>query len=742
MDKLRIVFCLFFAFCLWLLACTKPTDEPSMGNVPNDHYDSIRINDYFNRAQEQSNLFESVKYVQMARNHAHSVMRYDDEVEAYLKLFNLFFYNGKNEEAFRAASRACGLADSINSPVLMANSYHAMGIILSRMGNSTLATRNFSNAFKIFISNNDTVNLLSVWRDMTRCYYESALFDSAHSLVYRCLGLDTRLGNQEGVMIDFAHVGATELATFRSNLVNPDYSCLDKALDYFTRAETRNKDFKNSTVTEITTLGFAELYYFLYSYSNDTPKNKQLFLDKSEFLFDSAMYYVRLLEDPRVQKRFDLLGMQIKLAKHNPSDISSYLDSLKLESNRSQSSNYLSKEIYLRALALKHEADGKFAEALNCIQQAEKCEIAYSSSSNALGLTIQMARGQHEGEIMRNRAREEQLKAKAKVRSIMLTIAASVLIIVGVFVVFLVRSTRRNKKLVAKVSTLYEEVLATNDELQSKNREIYDSINYASMIQLAAMPSSSEIFDTFGESLTLLRPRDIVSGDFFWASETGPYKLLVAGDCTGHGVPGALLSMLGMSILDYVTRHFGENGEVSAGHVLDRMRAYFKRTLNQSSFRTDKAIDSIDLALVVVDTNNKQLHYAAAFRPLIYFRNGELNRIKADPMPIGVYPKEKEHFTNHVVDLQPNDVFYLFSDGLPDQSGYDGPEAPMAKAFSNRRFLALLQDIYSLPFETQKYRILAAMEDWRKPKSSSQNSCSQTDDNVIVGFAVNNFLKF
>ncbi len=644
--------------------------------------------------------------------------------------------------ALNVAQRAIDLNDSTDNEFLRARSLHFMGKYLVRQHNATLASRNLSTSFKMFLNIGDTLNVSAVFRDLVRSYNQNFMIDSANISIARCFRFDSLIGNQSGYAEDLALNGYKYLSLFNSDLTSPKLEVLDSAKLFLELANQLNTslDTPNVNVDEISDLGYTELYFLITKYTNLPSDIRRSYLDSALYYHGLSSKFVRISGDGFLRKKYDLLGLKILMQLNNYPAIQSFADSV-MAIGEGANAGYLDREIAFRVKSLMSERNGDYVSAIRFREMADLYQEAYEAHNSSLAITVGIARGQHEGEAARNKARQMQMEGEAKAmiaRLISMTVILVLLVVLGVFVF---RSYRRQKHYNAHINEINEELVAANDEITSRNAEITESISYASIIQQAAMPPQQEIFDIFGENLVLLKPRDIVSGDFYWASETGPYKLLVAGDCTGHGVPGALLSMLGMSILDYVTRHFGMNN-ISAGLVLDRMRNYFKRTLNQGTFRTDMALDSIDLALIVVDTHTKQLYYAAAFRPLIYFRHGELIKLKADPMPIGVYPKEREHFTNHVIDLEEGDVFYMFSDGIPDQSGYENGDVVMAKAFSNKRLLNLLTDIHKLPFGEQKQKIEQALMDWRSPKSETQEMCAQTDDNVIVGISVNNFIKF
>lgn len=704
--------------------------------------DSSKLNGYLARTNSQMEIIEGVTFAQMLRDHANAERSVDDELKALHVLFELHFNNGKNDMALNVAQRAIDLVDTCTNNFLVARTYHFMGRYLARKRNATLASRNLSTSFKMFYALGDTANVTSVFRDMVLSYSMNGMFDSSYVSILRCFNHDSIINNKVGIAEDFAVAGDLFISKFASDLISLNKTYLDSAEYFFDKAVELNYQLPvyDLNVEEIVYKGYAQLYYFKAKYLNLSDRERSKLLEKSLIYHTKSRRYVRNQEDAESRRIFDQIGFDLLCLKGNYDDIIWFADSISAIAARPDAS-YLDKEINLRIQSMLSRRNGDYRTALSMTEKADEYKFAYDARNSSLTITVGIARGQYEGETARNKAMRMQMEGEAKAlrgKLTTLVITALFLLVIGIIVI---RNLRRTKKLNNDINIANSKLEQANKDISTKNREVTDSISYASIIQVAAMPSVSQMADIFGESLILLKPRDIVSGDFFWASEKGNYKLLAVGDCTGHGVPGALLSMLGMSILDYTTRHFGEgDAEISAGHALDRIRTYFKRTLNQSSFQTDKAFDSIDLAMLVVDMEKGQIHYAAAFRPLVYFRDGEMCRIKADPMPIGVYPKEREHFTNHVIDLQENDVFYLFSDGITDQSGYDTAEQDIARAFSNKRFQNLLQDIHKLPFGEQKDRINDAIAKWREPKSPSQTYCEQTDDTIIIGISARNFL--
>ncbi len=276
------------------------------------------------------------------------------------------------------------------------------------------------------------------------------------------------------------------------------------------------------------------------------------------------------------------------------------------------------------------------------------------------------------------------------------------------------------KERTAEVVRQKEEIEAQRDEIAEKNQSITDSIEYASRIQKAILPSNEYADEILPEHFILFRPRDIVSGDFYWMTKKDELLVTIAADCTGHGVPGAFMSMLGVSFLnEIVNRH----EIISAGEILTQLRTDVKRTLGQEG-KEGEAKDGMDIALTIVDLKNMKMQYAGAYNPMYLYRNNELIEIKADRMPIGIYVKEKESFTNNEIELQKGDVYYIFSDGYQDQfGGEDGMK------FKTKNFKQLLLEIHQKPMAEQREILNTTIDNWR-------GIWEQVDDIIVLGVRI------
>ena len=273
---------------------------------------------------------------------------------------------------------------------------------------------------------------------------------------------------------------------------------------------------------------------------------------------------------------------------------------------------------------------------------------------------------------------------------------------------------RENLILEGKVKERTATVVAQKEELARKNKDITDSIRYAKRIQFAILPESSPYPDTF----ILFKPKDIVSGDFYWFTELGDKEFFSAVDCTGHGVPGAFMSIIGHNSLTKIVREYGI---LEPGLILSQLNREVLETLHQRSDSRD-VYDGMDLALVCYDRNGKYLEYSGAFNPLYLVRNGELIETKADKQSIGRSSfKTNAEFTNHRIDIEEGDTVYLFSDGYADQFGGEH-----MKKFKYRNLKETILKIQKESMSQQRAILDDTIEKWR-------GDLDQLDDILMIG---------
>jgi len=268
-------------------------------------------------------------------------------------------------------------------------------------------------------------------------------------------------------------------------------------------------------------------------------------------------------------------------------------------------------------------------------------------------------------------------------------------------------------------------VTKQRDEITAQKKDIEDSIIYAKRIQSAALPEDAFLKKLLPEHFILFKPRDIVSGDFYWAEKKGNKIIIVAADCTGHGVPGAFMSMLGISFLNKIVT---EKEIINSNEILDKLRDNVIKALHQSVDKFN-AKDGMDIALSVIDYDNNTVYFSGGNNPLYHIRNGEATVYKADKMPIAIYDK-MEPFTYSEIKFEKGDLIYMFSDGYPDQFG-----GKKGKKFMSKRFRKLLVSIADKKMDEQKEILNQTIIKWQSYPDlrHKKEQFEQIDDIVVIG---------
>jgi serine phosphatase RsbU (regulator of sigma subunit) len=264
-----------------------------------------------------------------------------------------------------------------------------------------------------------------------------------------------------------------------------------------------------------------------------------------------------------------------------------------------------------------------------------------------------------------------------------------------------------------------KEIAEQKQEIETKNKNITESIEYARNIQEGILPDP-QLFRTFAESFVFYKPKDIIGGDFYWMAQKGNVSVLAVADCTGHGVPGALMSMIGHNLLNQVVN---EMGIIEPDKILHFLNQGIHRIFNQNKTGR-RTYDGMDIALLTIDKAKEEVQFASAMRPAFYFQRGELHKLEPNKNPIGGIEADEAIFTAQTIPYKPGDSFYLFSDGFADQFG--GPDG---RKFMMRRFRELIVSIAHLPMKKQFEEIEQAFLVW-------QGFLEQVDDVLILGIRI------
>ncbi|GAA4851378.1 hypothetical protein GCM10023331_39990 [Algivirga pacifica] len=286
----------------------------------------------------------------------------------------------------------------------------------------------------------------------------------------------------------------------------------------------------------------------------------------------------------------------------------------------------------------------------------------------------------------------------------------------------------------AKIEKQKEELLAQTDKLKEanakvqyqsqllteKNLKIVDSINYAQRMQEALLPDLSKIALTLPNTFVFFKPKDIVSGDFYWYHAKDGKSFLAAVDCTGHGVPGAFMSLIGYNLLDRFVKH--ENYSMP-GEILDQMQIGVQQVLNHT---TTNRRDGMDMGICMIDHRENKLYFAGAKNPLYYIQNNQLGVLKGEKQSIGENTRKGHSFPTHILDLNESTTIYMASDGYQDQFG--GPEK---RKFLRKHLKQVLHSIHHLPIEDQSLLLEDRLSKWMEMGREAQ-----IDDVLVIGCKV------
>jgi serine phosphatase RsbU (regulator of sigma subunit) len=266
--------------------------------------------------------------------------------------------------------------------------------------------------------------------------------------------------------------------------------------------------------------------------------------------------------------------------------------------------------------------------------------------------------------------------------------------------------------------TYAREINEQKQTIEVKNKEILDSISYAKRLQQAILPPLDHVREVFNDFFILYKPKDIVAGDFYWMERRDHYVFFAVADCTGHGVPGALVSVVCSNAMNHVVNEFRLN---DPGLILDKVSDLVQQTFAKSKSDVN---DGMDISLIVMDTRKREIQWAGANNSLWLVQDGKLSETKANKQPIGRH-ENKKSFTRHTFAVKTGDAVYLFTDGFADQFG-----GPKGKKFKYKQLMKTVSEISELPANKQEEILLEKFESWR-------GQLEQVDDVCMAGIRFN-----
>ena len=324
-------------------------------------------------------------------------------------------------------------------------------------------------------------------------------------------------------------------------------------------------------------------------------------------------------------------------------------------------------------------------------------------------------------------------KERSRQRNFYILIAVAFMVVVAVAVIvcmFLFQKRKFNsllKDASVKLAQLATDLAEQRNAEEEAKSIMLGSVEYASQIQTDTIGSPQKVSELFPDSFVYFRPRDIVSGDWYYADIVRGHRLLVNADCTGHGIPGAMLSMLGVAALkDIINELESSNVPILPGEILDEMRILIKKSLNKTTENVSKARvdDGMDMTILIFPPDSGTMLFGGANQTALLVHDGVAQRLKGDSNPVGNYVREKEHFATVEVKVVTGDTVYIFSDGIQDQLG--GNEI---RKFTLKRMSQMFADNYKLSMSEQKSLLTAALDEWA-------GDLAQVDDRSLIGVRV------
>jgi len=376
------------------------------------------------------------------------------------------------------------------------------------------------------------------------------------------------------------------------------------------------------------------------------------------------------------------------------------------------------------SMAFAYSRSGDYKNAFDLILEHRKLHDSLNNQSNVEylhSLEKQYETGKKEKEIALLNAdkkiqTEELLRKEAQSKTLIIVCVLGI-IVAGVSVIAFINKRKTSRLLGKQVS----EINYQNSVIKEKNKDITDSIQYAKRLQEAVFPEVDILNGYFAESFVLFKPKDIVSGDFYWFEQAGDKTVFAVGDCTGHGVPGAFMSILGHNLLNQIILEYGITNPAEILRMLDKQ---VSNALNKKGTKKEYN-DGMDIAICVLDKKKKNLLFAGANRPLVIKRGSELIELKPNKFAIGgIQDDSCKLFTQQEIPAMENDIFYLFSDGYYDQFG-----GPKGKKFKYRQLVEKIVSIGNKPLEEQKNILAETLKAW-------QGNLEQVDDVCVVGVKI------
>lgn len=618
----------------------------------------------------------------------------DDEsiARAAFLLADEYFFGSNSDSAIKYYSIAAQKYKSIDNDEKV---YDALLLKTSALTNNNKVKEAFElnkELIELAEKLKNPERLAAVYSKMGVLFKKINDIEKSNSYLNKALKIYTQSKNWKGIESCYLNLGI--------NHSNKSYN--DFAIEYFERGLEINKRTNDDNKKALFLSGIAGVYYELSNFEK------------------ALVYYKDAQQICRRTNNTDLLP-----------NITNNIGTVLMEMNRfNEAKPYLIEVYYLSRnqkdkselalfssfnLAQLYEDLGEYKSAMEYMNIYVNLNDSLNDIQNTKNLSEIEAKYQNEKKEEQNILLNERLKNKSM--QIYFALGGIALLSVLAFFIFrgLKEKQRANIALEGKNKIIEEKSLI----VEQQHKDITDSIKYAERIQAAILPPERLWKTILPQSFVFYQPKDILSGDFYWIEETADHVFIAAADCTGHGVPGALMSIVNYNLLNKAVL---EKGMTDAGKILDGINSWLTQSLHQS-YQEATMRDGMDLSLCVIDKHTNILNYAGAFNSIYIIKNGQLEEFTPDKQPVGAYIEDNiKPFHNKYIPLQANDVVYMFTDGYADQFGGE-----KGKKYKYKRLQSLLNEVHRQPFQTQKERVSESINTWK-------GNLEQIDDMLLLGF--------
>ena len=659
----------------------------------------------------QSSYDKAIQYYQLASDFYQLLENHRGIANCYYNIASVYSDLGESTKALKYYLKALKIYEKIHLQNGLSASYNSIGVIYYNQKEYTKALSYYQQAYRIDSINQYQEGMADYFNNIGAIYYNQNQLDKALHYYLKSLNIERIIKNNSGIALSYNNIG---LIQSKKMLYKSAIESYQNAIHYYEKVGNKNK-------LALAYASIASLNINLFD-----KYNKQTYLKEAVNYAQKAYFIAQEINSlPRKINALNHLRNAYKLLKSYNKSI--YYTDLYIAAKDSLFN--IEKHKGLAELEAKYQFHKKIA--IDSIASAKKLEIQ----------NLELKRVKSEKNML---------------------IGGAILLLV--FSILIFRSYNQKRKINIglqlknnEIMFQHDKIVAQKDEIEAQRdtvelqkerinniyKEISQSIDYAKRIQNSTLPNTSYLQKNVEDHFIFFKPKDVVSGDFYWWAKIEDDLVLAVADCTGHGVPGAIMSMLGMSLLkETVVKEYISH----PGVILRRLRKEVINTLQQKG-EIGEQKDGMDMAIVAINYKNKSIQFSGANNPLYIITDTELKfenekskdlvkkfdssdlqidskkllyEIKPDKMPIAIYEK-MNRYTTHSFVLNKGDQLYMFSDGYADQFG-----GPKGKKFMRKAFKRLLLSNAHLSMETQKNKIINVFEEWK----SSQE---QVDDIVILG---------